>query len=73
MAESEPRMAKGEAWWSMMKVTPHLALWIAAASALASIISRSRRLSRCHQTYCRISVKLVGVLAGAGMPRARVE
>ena len=72
-ADSEPLMAFGEEWWSMMKVTPQRAASIAAARAQASTISRSRQRSIRHQTKRRTSSKLVGARFGGGIPTARAE
>jgi hypothetical protein len=73
MVSREPSMAWGDSWWSTMAVVPCSRASKAPSMADQRIISRSRAQSRRHQICSRISWKQVGVLGGAGIPRARVE
>jgi hypothetical protein len=73
MTDSDPSMAFGDSWWSMIVVVPDSSASRAASFADHSSISRSRALSSRHQTRSRISRNVVGVFGGAGMPRARAE
>jgi hypothetical protein len=73
ITSSDPSMADGEAWWSMIVVVPASTASSAPSIADQRIISRSRAASRRHHTNSRISPKLAGVRGGAGIPRARAE
>src|ERR671911_1183274 len=73
MTSRVPSMADGEAWWSTMAVVPASRASTAPSSADHRTSSRSRAASTRHQIRSRISVKLVGVAGGGGMPRASVE
>ncbi len=73
MTESEPSMAFGDSWWSMMAVVPAMSASVAPRSADQRSISRSSAASSRHQTCCRISRNPAGWRGGAGMPRASAE
>ena len=73
MIDSEPSMALGDSWWSMIAVQPRSRASTAPNMADHRIDWSSSARSSRHHTSSKISVNPVGVRGGVGMPRASAE